>query len=90
MNVRDRSKLAPLLVAAFIVIVPPAIYGGAYWGLTNAKTRNTVSGGTCRVFPSQWVALVFFPACLAESAITGRETLPAWLDPSVGPAKSGS
>jgi len=90
MNVRNGPYLHVILIAALVAIGPLALYSGAYVGLTCGTSRNTSSGGTCRVYRSQWQAMLFIPACLAESALTGRETLPAWRDPSVGPQRNGS
>ena len=89
MNPRHGSILHVILIAALVAIAPPALYVGAYFGLSCNTTRNP-AGSTHRVYGSQSVALIFLPACLIESAITGRETLPAWRDPSVGPRPSGS
>jgi hypothetical protein len=80
------SNLHVILIAAALAIAPLAIYCGAYFGLSCGSGRSP-SGGTCRVYRSQWVALVFIPGCLVEGAVTGRETLPAWRDPTVGPGR---
>ncbi len=84
------SNLHVILIAALLALGPLAMYGGAYVGLTCGTSRRTDTGGTCRVYRSQWQALMFLPACLAESVFTGREVLPAWRDPSVGPRPTGS
>jgi hypothetical protein len=90
MNSRNGSYLHVILIAALLALAPLAIYGGAYVGLTCGTSRRTDRGGTCRVFRSQWQAMMFLPACLAESVLTGHEVLPAWRDPSVGPRLTGS
>jgi hypothetical protein len=78
------SHLHLILIVAAFAAAPLAIYCGAYFALTCSTARGP-SGATCRVYPAQWVALAFLPGCLLEGAITGRETLPAWRDPAVGP-----
>ena len=90
MNARTGPYLHVILIAALLALAPPAMYGGAYVGLTCGTSRRTDTGGRCRVFRSQWQALMFFPACLVESAFTGSEVLPAWRDPSAGPRPAGS
>lgn len=89
MNPRHGSVLHVILIAALVAIAPLALYVGAYFGLSCSTTRNP-AGSMYRVYRSQSVALIFFPACLVESAITGRETLPAWRDPTIGPRPKGS
>ena len=81
MTFRTGSNWHALLIAALVAIAPLAMYGGAYYGLTTGTSRNLNSGGTCRVYRSRWQAMLFLPACLVESAITGREMSPAWQDP---------
>ena len=81
MTPRPGSNWHVLAVAALIAILPLAIYGGAYCGLSTGTSRNLTTGGACRVFRSQWQAMLFLPACLVESALTGRETSPAWPQP---------
>jgi len=71
-----------MLVAAAMLLIPPAAYIGAYFGLTTRTTRNINTGGTCRVYRSSWQAMVFIPATLIESAMTGRDVAPAWPGPS--------
>jgi hypothetical protein len=90
MKPRNGSYLHVIVIAAALALAPPAMYGGAYLSLTCGTSRRTDTGGTCRVFRSQWQAMLFLPACLAESAVTGHEVLPARRDPSAGPRPTGS
>jgi len=83
MNARNGSNLSVLLVAVLVAIMPVAAYVGAYLGLTTGTSRNTNSGGTCRVYRSAWQAMIFLPATLVESAVTGHDVSPAW--PTPGP-----
>jgi hypothetical protein len=89
MNPRHGSMLHVILVAALVAVAPLALYFGAYFGLSCSTTRSP-AGSVYRVYHSPSMALIFFPACLVESAITGRETLPAWRDPAIGPRPNGS
>ena len=82
MRPRDGSNLNVLLVVASVVLTLVGLYAGAYFGLTTRTTRNTNSGGTCRVYQAMWLALVFLPASLIESAVTGDEVSPAWNSPT--------
>jgi len=81
MNSRDGSNYHVILVAALVAALPVSAYFGAYFGLTSGTSRNINSGGTCRVYRSSWQAIMFLPASLVESAVTGREVSPAWTDP---------
>lgn len=72
--------LTVMLVLAVLLLLPPAGYVGGYFGLTIGKSRNLQSGGTCRVYRSMWEAILFMPAALIESAVTGEEVSPAWRD----------
>ena len=78
MTTRSSSNLQVLFVAALIVALPLAMYAGAYLGLTSGTSRNLTSGGTCRVYRSRWQAMLFLPASVVESALTGRDVCPAW------------
>jgi hypothetical protein len=89
MSSSSRSNLHVILIAVMVAIAPLAMYSGAYFGLTSVTTRSN-TGEICRVYRSQSMALIFLPACLLESLITGRETHPAWRDPTVGPGPNGS
>jgi hypothetical protein len=77
------SILTVVLVAAALMLIPPAAYIGGYFALTMRTTRNTQTGGKCRVYRSSWQAMMFLPATLVESAVTGSDVAPAW--PSPGP-----
>jgi hypothetical protein len=80
MKTRDGSNYHVVLVAALLVVVPLGAYFGAYIGLTTDTSRNP-TGETHRVFRSSWQAIMFLPAALVESALTGREVMPAWTYP---------
>jgi hypothetical protein len=82
MKPRDGSNLNVLLAVAAVALTLAGIYAGAYLGLTTQTTRNTHSGGTCRVYRAMWLALLFLPAALIESAVTGEDTSPAWTSPN--------
>jgi hypothetical protein len=81
MKSRDGSNYHVVLVAALLVVLPLGAYFGAYFGLTTDTSRDTISGVTHRVFRNSWQAIMFVPATLVESALTGCEVAPAWTDP---------
>ena len=80
MKAKNGSSLTVLLAVSGILVLPLAIYVGAYFALCQATTANLHSGGTCRVYRSMWLALAFMPAALIESATTGGEVSPAWTE----------
>jgi hypothetical protein len=83
MNDKHPSSLAIWLVAVALFVSMAGSYAVAYFVASTGTTPNLNSGGTCRVYRQSWVAMLFLPAALIESAATGREVMPAW--PAPGP-----
>jgi len=81
MSDQNRSTVVVWLVAIAVLTGASAAYTGAYIGLTTKTTRNLHTGGTCRLYRSMWQAMMFLPASLVETAVTGRDVSPAWPGP---------
>jgi hypothetical protein len=82
---RERGPvIVPFLIAAAMVVLPSAAYVGAYLGLSTRTTRDLRSGYKCRIYSSYWQAMIFVPAALAESAMTGEGVSPGCPLPKPG------
>jgi hypothetical protein len=75
MNNRKTPLVAIWLLAIVLLVGLGGGYAVAYFGLST--TRITVTGQKCREYRSFTIALLFIPASLVESAITGDIVSPA-------------
>jgi hypothetical protein len=77
MNERRSKWLAPVLLAATLVALPP-VYVGTY--IATGQTVYSSPGGplAMRVYPAKWLAQLFVPAAKIESAIRGNRVSVTW------------
>ena len=78
MKPRKDSILPVVLVASAVLLIPLAGYVTAYYvrtvGWGSVRDRAT----KCRVYPTAVECLIFMPAAVVESKVTGRDTATAW------------
>jgi len=70
------------LVAIALLVGLGGTYAAAYFRLST--TRITVTGQKCREYRSFGIALLFIPASLVESLLTGDIVSPACPGPAAG------
>jgi len=82
MNERKLPLVAIWLTAVVLLVGLGGAYTAAYFGLST--TRVSVTGQKCREYRSFTIALLFIPASLVESAVTGEIVSPACPLPVAG------
>jgi hypothetical protein len=78
MKPRDDSSLKVAMVAGALLLLPLAGYITAYFARTVAWGTVRSTGGSCRVYPTAVESLIFLPAAVVESNVTGRQISTAW------------
>jgi len=78
MKRREGSIVQVFLVASAVLLAPLSVYAVAYFACTQAMGKRLDDGCPTRVYRTPFEALIFIPAALVETAVTGREVTPGW------------
>jgi hypothetical protein len=78
MRVKFPSALAVSLIAVAAFMGMAGIYSGAYVMASIGKEQSFDGRGTLRMYRSGWVARLFIPAAIVDSAATGQEVRTAY------------
>jgi hypothetical protein len=67
------SRVPAVLIAVTVLLVLLSAYAGLYFAGTTGMGTVSATGGSVRLYRASWQALLFMPASVVESAVTGRE-----------------